>query len=142
MSPELCQQLREARAGWKAQERERNRQKIEACLQEMEGASVPAVCRATGIKLWRLFSEFRSLYKAITSAYGAGLAAKRKLRRETLRNDVRQAVTELLRNEIPVTFAAVTPFLSENAARDWNLIQKEIASAVHDIAVSKATRRA
>jgi transcriptional regulator with XRE-family HTH domain len=142
LSPELYQQLRQARANWKAQEKESIRRKLEACLHEMKGASVPEICRATGVKLWRLFTEFPVLYKEITAAYWDQLAVRRQARRDVLRHEVRQAVSELLRKEMPITIAAVVPFLSDDAAKDWNLIQKEIASAVHEIAVTKATWRA
>jgi len=132
--PDLCRRLLDARRAWKVQERNAAiRRTIEALAIAMKGVSVPYICRAAGVKQMFLFTNFPVLYKQIASNYLAHRDALRQQRRAGLCIDVRKAVTELSRKGLPSTVNNVIPLLSEQAAKDWNLIRQEIDHSTREL---------
>jgi AcrR family transcriptional regulator len=130
--PDLCQQLLEARKAWKVKEREATERKIKGAAAEMPGASVPDICRATGIRQMFLYTHFPVLYKQIVSGFIAHRDALRDQKRAALRDDVRKAVAELLERASYPTVNNVIPFLSGEAGRDWKRIRQEIDRAIRE----------
>ena len=133
LSPALFQLLRDAKGVWKKKDREATRLRIEAHFAQMKGSSVPNICRAANVKPWLLVTEFPSLYKEITAAYWARTDSQRQSRRDALRSEVRTAVAELSREHRTINMKAVIPLLGDQAAKDWKLIGREIASAVQEL---------
>jgi len=131
--PDLCRQLLDSRKEWEAKEREAIRQRIEALATEMKGASVPVVCRAAAIKQQSLLHKFPVLYRQIVSSYLESRDALRHQRRETLRNDVRNAVVDLSRRGMRPTLGSVSPLISAAAAKDWKLIHQEIDRSMREL---------
>lgn len=130
--PALCRRLLEARKAWKVTEREAIQRRIESAAAEMPGASVPAVCRATGIKQLFLYIHFPVLYKQIVSGFIARRDALREHRLAALRDDVRKAVAELMQRGSHPTVNNVIPFLREEAGRDWKRIRQEIDRVIRE----------
>ena len=133
--PHECQQLVEARKSWRLKQREAIQRRIEEAVAEMPGASVPEVCRATGVRQMFLYRHFPALYKRIASAFITRRNALREQKRAALRRDVRQAVAELMQRGAQPHVKSVAPFLSKEAGRDWRRIQQEIGRAMQKRAV-------
>ena len=131
--PDLCRRLLNARKAWKATELDAIRTRTEVLATEMKGASVPDICRAAGIKQMFLFTHFPVLYKQIVSEYFEYRAALRQRRRAVLRNDVRKAVITLSHKGLHATVNNVYRLLSDEAAKDWKLIQLEIDLAIREL---------
>ena len=136
--PDLWMQLVEARKSWRLKQREAIRRKIENAVAEMPGASVPEVCRATGVRPMFLYSHFPALYKRIASEFIARRDALREQKRAALRRDVNHAVAELMRRGSQPTTNNIAPFLSAEAGRDWKRIQQEIDRANRERAANLA----
>jgi hypothetical protein len=131
--PDLCRRLLNARKARKAKELDAIRTRTEVLATEMKGASVPDICRAAGIKQMFLFTHFPVLYKQIVSEYFEYRAALRQRRRAVLRNDVRKAVITLSHKGLHATVNNVCRLLSDEAAKDWKLIQLEIDLAIREL---------
>jgi hypothetical protein len=130
--PDLCLRLREAGKTWRLKQRDAIQRGIEKVVGEMPGASVPDICKATGVRQMFLYVQFPMLYKRIVSGFIAHRDALRKQRRAVLRDDVRKAVAELLRRRLHPTVNNIVPFLSDEAGRDWKRIQEEIDHIIRE----------
>jgi AcrR family transcriptional regulator len=128
--PELYQRLLEARKAWRAKEWGAIQRRIETVAAEMPGASVPEVCRATGVRQMFIYTHFPGLYKQIVSGFIARRDALREQRRAALRDDVRKAVAELVQRGSHPSVNNVIPFLRAEAGRDWKRIRQEIDRAM------------
>jgi hypothetical protein len=131
--PDLYRQFLEARRVWAARQREGIRVNVEAVAAEMTDASVPDICRTAGIGLQFLMKRFPDLYRQIVSRYLDRCDNIRKQKRETLRQDVHRAVAELSARGLRPTFTRVAPLLSDQAAKDWKLIQLEIDRSMREL---------
>ena len=132
---DLCQQLRDSRKSWRLKQLEAMQRRIENALADMPGASVPEICRATGVRQMFLYKAFPALYKRIAADFIACRDALRGQKRAALRSDVSKAVTELMKRAVHPNVNNVVTFLSPEAGRDWKRIRQEIARAIRQRAV-------
>jgi len=139
--PKLFTAVVEARKGWLVKKLEQTRAKVEKIAEQLQGASVPSICKAAGIGIALLMHRFPDLYRRIVSDYIQQRDATRLLRRQKLREEVARIVGELSRKSVTPSMKRVTDLLSDQASQDWKLIRQAIDDARQRLATQASQAR-
>jgi DNA-binding transcriptional MerR regulator len=130
----LCARRKSFQEQWAAE----LRQSLEEALRENPAPSIRTVCLRLDLHPVMLGKTFPYLRAAISARYEQAKIETAKMRRERLREEVRQIIVELYRKGVYPSLDRIWTSLSENSLSNWAVIIRTWKQAKLELGIDRA----